>query len=178
MRNCNASPPENAGNTKQKRFKVYKTGVGLDIHPAFTRRDFAKIYLIAGNASIHACGKTIYTSEPILLFEPLVPYSLHEIVTDTSFTCLFSQDLLHSELCSKVYHKLMAFAASSEPVIFSLDSKQKNFITFVFEQIILEQDTAYTFSHELFCNYMNLIFHEVLKKTTGNKTGYQLFHLN
>eukprot|EP01034_Spumella_vulgaris_P045958 gene45958-57296_t len=62
----------------------------------------------------------------------------------------------------------MAFAATSGPVFFRLDSKQNNFIASVFEQIIQEQDTSYMFSHELFCNYMNLILHEVLKKTTAN----------
>ncbi|MEO6286806.1 MAG: hypothetical protein ABIN80_05050 [Dyadobacter sp.] len=179
MRNCNASVPENVGNTKQKLFKVYKTGLGLDIQPTYTRRDFAKIYLITGKAHICARGKAIHTNEPILLFEPLAPYSLNEVQgTDLSFACLFSKDLLQSELCSNTYHKLMASAAKSGPIFFRLDNKQNNFIAGVFEQIILEQDTSYLFSHELFCNYMNLILHEVLKKTTANITGYQPFHLN
>lgn len=179
MKNYDHSVPENAGHTKQKRFKVYKTTVGLDIQTAYTRRDFVKIYLITGKAHIQAGVKTIHTRGPILLFEPLEPYSLNETVgAGESFTCLFSQDLLRSELCSDTYHRLMAFAATSGPLFFSLDGKQKHFIAFVFEQIILEQDTSYTFSHELFCNYMNLILHEVLKKKTGNIPDYQSFHLN
>ncbi|WP_159475165.1 hypothetical protein [Dyadobacter sp. 3J3] len=179
MRNCNTSVPESAGNTRQKRFKVYKTDLGLDIQSTYTRRDFAKIYLIAGKAHIHASGKIIHINEPILFFEPLAPYSLNEVPgADLSFACLFSRELLKSELCSNTYRKLMAFAATSGPVFFRLDSKQNNFIASVFEQIIQEQDTSYMFSHELFCNYMNLILHEVLKKTTANIPGYQPFHLN
>ena len=179
MRNCNASIPENAGNAKQKRFKVYKTAVGLDIQTAYTRRDFAKIYLVVGRAHIHAGGKTIHTDGPILLFEPLAPYSLNEVPgTDLSFACLFSRNLLDYDLCSNTYQQLMTFAGSLEPVLFRLDSKQKNFIAAVYEQVILEQDRSYTFSHELFCNYMNLIFHEVLKKTAANIPAYQRFHLN
>jgi hypothetical protein len=179
MRNCNDSVPEDAGNTKHKRFKVFKTTVGLDIQTTYTRRDFAKIYLITGSAHIHAGAKTIHTHQPILLFEPRAPYSLSEVPgVDGSFTCLFSQDLLESELCSKIHHKLIAFAATLGPMFFRLDSKQKNFIAGVFEQIILEQDTFYTFNHELFCNYMNLILHEVLKKNTANIPGYQPFCLN
>jgi len=181
MKNCDASVPDNydAGYTKQKRFKIYKTGEGLDIQPAYTRRDFAKIYLIAGNAHIYSEGKAIHTHEPVLFFEPLVPYSLNEVPgADLSFACLFSRNLLGYDLRSSTYQRLMAFAGVSAPILFRLDSKQKSFITGVFEQIILEQDTSYTFSHELFCNYMNLILHEVLKKTTGNTPGYQPFHLN
>ena len=179
MRNCNDSVLGNAGNTNQKRFKVYKTAVGMDVQTAYPRRDFVRIYLITGKAHIHAGGKTIHTDEPILLFEPLAPYYLNEVLgTDVSFICLFSQDLLQSELCSKNYHKLIAFAATLGPMFFRLDSKQKHFIVSVFEQIILVQDTSYTFNHELFCNYMNLILHEVLKKTTANIPGYQPFHLN
>ncbi|WAC14138.1 hypothetical protein [Dyadobacter pollutisoli] len=187
MRNCNASIPENAGNTKQKRFKVYKTAVGLDIQTSNTRRDFAKIYLITGNAYIHASGKTIHTDGPILLFEPLAAYSLHEVPdTDLSFACLFSRNLLDYDLCSNTYRQLMTFAGISAPIFFRLDSKQKNFIAGMFEQIILEQDTSYTFSYELFSNYMNLILHEymnlilheVLKKTAASIPAYQPFHLN
>ncbi len=169
MKNGNASAAKNAGSTKQRHFKVWKSAVGLDVQAACTRSDFAKIYLVAGNAHIRADGKTIRTNDPILLFEPLAPYSLNEVTgSGQSFSCLFSKNLLRSELCSGAYRKLMAFAAVSGPVIFRLDGKQKNFIADVFEQIMLEQDTSYVFSHELFCNYMNLILHEVLKKTTAN----------
>ncbi|MCF2494812.1 MULTISPECIES: hypothetical protein [Dyadobacter] len=179
MKNCNASIPENAGGTKQKCFKVYKTSLGLDIQSTYTRRDFAKIYLITGKAHIHAGGKTFHTDKPILLFEPLVPYSLNEVPgTELSFACLFSRNLLEYDLCSNTYRQLMTFAGVSMPMFFHLDSKQKNFIASVFEQIILEQDRSYTFSHELFCNYMNLILHEVLKKTTGSIPSYQPFHFN
>lgn len=179
MKNGDASAAENAGNTKQRRFKVYKTAVGLDVQTACSRSDFARIYLLNGKAHIHANGKIVHTDGPILLFEPLAPYSLNEITgSGQSFSCLFSKNLLRSELCSGTNRKLMAFAAVSGPVFFRLDSKQKNFITVLFERIILEQDTSYVFSHELFCNYMNLILHEVLKKTTSNAHGCQLFHLN
>jgi AraC family transcriptional activator of pobA len=179
MRNCSASVPGNDGNTKQKHFKVYKTGAGLDIQSTYTRRDFAKIYLITGETHIHASGKTIHTDKPILLFEPLAAYSLNVVSgTELSFACLFSRNLLEYDLCSNTYRQLMTFAGVSMPMFFHLDSKQKNFIAGVFEQIFLEQDRSYTFNHELFCNYMNLILHEVLKKSIGNIPSYQQFHLN
>jgi len=179
MKDCSASFPDNAGDTKQKRFRVYKTGEGLDVQSAYTRRDFAKIFLTSGQSCIYSEGRAFRTNDPILFFEPHGPYSLNEVAsTDLSFACLFSKDLLESKLCSNAYHQLMAFAGNAGPVFFRLDGKQKHVIACFFERIILEQDASYKFSHELFCNYINLILHEVLKKKTSEIIGYRPFHFN
>ena len=181
MKNCNDSVPGNhyAGNAKQKRFKVYKIGRRVNIHPADMRRDFGKIFLITGKADIHFEGKAIQTSGPILFFEPLAPYSLNELPgNDLNFACLYSRNFLEFGSCWKTYSKLMTFADSSGPVYFSLDLKQEYFVSKVFERMILEQDSGYMFNHELFCDYLNLIFHEVLKRISPKAPGYKSFHLN
>lgn len=153
---------------QQKSFKVYKVDENVSAQPTYTSRAFRNIYLLTGKTQIQFAGKQIHSADAILMFEPPRPYSL--ILPPGSsgnYGCMVSRELLQSEFCLKAYTHLISFAGIDGEAIFSLNSKQKDFIVCIFKKLMSEQETGYIFNHELFCNYLNLMLYEVLKQLSA-----------
>lgn len=149
---------------KLKGFKVYEIDSTDSVVRAYNRKDFYKICLNTGNNIIHYAERSFETDGPVLFFgNPHIPYSW-EIVsaTYTGYACLFTEDFLKFGDRSESLQQSPFFKLGGTPIL-ELNLGQREFIAMLFQKMIAEQDTGYTFKDELIRNYIGLIIHEALK---------------
>jgi len=148
---------------KLKGFKVYETDSNSGGHN-YSRKDFFKISLTTGSFIFHYADKTFETNDTILFFgNPHIPYSC-EVVSPTNkgFTCLFTEEFLKLGERSESLHHSPLFKIGGTPIL-NINKEQTIFITTVFQKMLSEQNTEYTYKDDLIRNYINLIIHEALK---------------
>ncbi|MFT4154276.1 helix-turn-helix domain-containing protein [Parafilimonas sp.] len=129
-------------------------------HSAYSRRDYYKISLIIGTGILYYAEKGIEINKPALLFSnPNVPYAWEASSEEQSgYFCLFKEDFIrHEELAH-----IPMFKIGGEPLFFISETQQK-FISSLFEKMLDEIETDYTFKHDLLRNYVYLIIHEAMK---------------
>lgn len=148
---------------KLKGFKVFKTDSssgGL----AYSRKDFYKINITVGKFVFHYAERTIETEEKFLFFgNPRIPYSCDAISEAFhGYTCVFTEEFLKLSDRSESLQQSPLFRFGGTP-IFNLTNHQQDIFVSLFEKMIEEQDTDYSFKDELIRNYINLIIHEALK---------------
>jgi AraC family transcriptional activator of pobA len=89
------------------------------------------------------------------------------------FACLFTEEFLQAHDRTDSFQESPLFKIGSTPV-FILSDDQKTFISTIFQKMLLEQGTDYTFKNDLIRNYINLIIHEALKMNpSDNFLGQQ-----
>jgi AraC family transcriptional activator of pobA len=148
---------------KLKGFKVYEVDTNASGN-SYSRKDFYKISLTSGKYIFHYADRSFETDEPILFFaNPRIPYSC-EIITPTTdgYACLFTEDFL--KLSGRLESLLQSplFKIGGTPIL-NLNMEQKEAIGTIFQKMIADQDSNYTYKDELIRNYINLIVHEALK---------------
>lgn len=149
---------------KQKGFKVYKVDLPHSAVPTYSRRDFYKICLVTSRTMIHYADRSIELDGTFLFFgNPLIPYST-EVLSDQqlSYACLFTEDFLKPSDRTDSLQESPLFKIGGTPVL-SVNDEQKEYLTSIFEKMLVEQDTDYAFKHDLIRNHLNLIIHEALK---------------
>ena len=149
---------------KLKGFKVYEIDSTQSVVRSYNRKDFYKICLNTGKNIIHYADRSFETDGPVLFFgNPYIPYSW-EIVssTYTGYACLFTEDFLKFGDRSESLQQSPLFKLGGTPIL-ELNKEQREFISTIFQKMITEQETAYTFKDELIRNYIGLIIHEALK---------------
>lgn len=148
---------------KLRGFKVYEVDSKALGHN-YSRKDFYKISLTSGKYIFHYADRSFETDEPILFFaNPHIPYSC-EIIEPTTdgFACLFTEDFLKLSDRSESLLQSPLFKIGGTPIL-NLNKEQKDTIGTIFQKMIADQDSNYTYKDELIRNYINLIVHEALK---------------
>lgn len=148
---------------KLEGFKVYKTGGNSGGH-SYSRKDFYKINITNGKFLFHYADRTISTAETFLFFgNPRVPYSCDAISESfDGYTCLFTEDFLKRIDRSESLQQSPLIKLGGSP-IFNLTTGQKHIIITLFEKMLAEQESSYTFKDEVIRSYISLIVHEALK---------------
>lgn len=147
---------------KLRGFKAYRTNGKLGGH-SYNRKDFYKISLNTGTYIFHYADRSFETGETILFFgNPRIPYSCEVISQIDGYACLFTEDFLKLSERSESLLQSPLFKIGGTPVL-QLNQAQKAFIATIYERMIAEQDSDYTFKDELIRNYIGQIIHEALK---------------
>jgi len=149
---------------KLKGFKVYEIDSTQSVVRSYNRKDFYKICLNTGKNIIHYADRSFETDGPVLFFgNAYIPYSW-EIVssTYTGYACLFTEDFLKFGDRTESLQQSPLFKLGGTPIL-ELNNEQREFISTIFQKMIAEQETVYTFKDELIRNYIGLIIHEALK---------------
>ncbi|HEV8283882.1 MAG TPA: helix-turn-helix domain-containing protein [Chitinophagaceae bacterium] len=149
---------------KLKGFKVYEIDSTQSVVRSYNRKDFYKICLNTGKNIIHYADRSFETDGPVLFFgNPRIPYSWKIVSsTYTGYACLFTEDFLKFGDRSKSLQQSPLFKLGGTPIL-ELNREQREFISTIFQKMIAEQETVYTFKDELIRNYIGLIIHEALK---------------
>ncbi|MDN3673528.1 helix-turn-helix domain-containing protein [Flavobacterium branchiarum] len=148
---------------KLKGFNVFQIESDGNATRNYSRKDFYKICLTTGQSIIHYADKS-FTAEGTVLFfgNPHIPYSWETIsATYIGYTCLFSEEFLKSERSESLQHSSL-FKIGGTPIL-KITEEQRDFLNTLFQKMIAEQQTDYTFKDDLIRNYINLIIHEALK---------------
>ncbi|WP_312192208.1 helix-turn-helix domain-containing protein [Sphingobacterium sp.] len=149
---------------KLQGFKAFKIDDDSNATRIYSRKDFFKICLTTGISKIHYADKSFEQEGTILFFgNPHIPYSWETISTTyIGYTCLFSEDFLKQSDRLESLQQSPFFKIGGTPVL-KISEDQRLFLNTLFQKMIEEQASDYTFKDELIRNYINLIIHEALK---------------
>jgi AraC family transcriptional regulator, transcriptional activator of pobA len=148
---------------KLKGFNVFQIESDAAATRIYSRKDFYKICLTTGKSIIHYADKSYEQDGTVLFFgNPHIPYSWETITTSyIGYTCLFSEEFLKSDRSESLQHSPL-FKIGGTPIL-KITEEQRKFLNVLFEKMIQEQKTDYTYKDDLIRNYINLIIHEALK---------------
>lgn len=147
---------------KLKGFKAYQIDSKAVGH-SYNRKDFYKISLNTGTYVFHYADRSFETEETILFFgNPRIPYSCEVVSQTDGYACLFTEGFLKLSERSESLLQSPLFKIGGTPIL-QLNPEQKASIATIYEKMIAEQDSDYTFKDELIRNYIGQIIHEALK---------------
>jgi len=131
--------------------------------PTYIRREFYKIMLFQGTNTFHYSDKSKeVTGNTLLFFNPQVPYTYDSLAPDTrGYFCVFKDEFFKENLRLNLAD-LPLFTASAQPV-FRLNDDQNHEFQAIFEKIIKELSTDYTYKYELVRNYVSELIYMALK---------------
>src|SRR6266496_640435 len=149
---------------KLKGFNVYQIESDSNATRIYSRKDFYKICLTTGKSIIHYADRSFETDGTVLFFgNPHIPYSWETISTSyVGYTCLFSEEFLKLSDRSESLQQSPLFKIGGTPIL-NITENQREFLSTIFQKMIDEQQTDYTYKDDLIRNYINLIIHEALK---------------
>jgi AraC-like DNA-binding protein len=149
---------------KLKGFNVYQIESDSNAIRIYSRKDFYKICLTTGKSLIHYADRSFETEGTVLFFgNPHIPYSWETLSTSyEGYTCLFSEEFLKLSDRSETLQQSPLFKIGGTPIL-NITEKQRAFLSTIFQKMIDEQHTDYTYKDDLIRNYINLIIHEALK---------------
>jgi AraC family transcriptional activator of pobA len=154
----------NVSDLKLKGFKAYEIASSVNPVPTYNRRDFYKICLSFGHVLIHYADRTVELNGVYLFFgNPRIPYST-ELLSDTQtgYACIFTEEFIRVGDRSESMQQSPLFKIGGTPV-FELTEEQAAFIARVFQKMLGEQSTEYTFKNDLMRTYVQLLIHEALQ---------------
>ncbi len=149
---------------KLKGFNVFQIEADGNATKIYSRKDFYKICLTTGKSKIHYADKSFEQEGSILFFgNPHIPYSWETISTTyVGYTVLFSEDFFKASDRSESLQNSPLFKIGGTPVL-KINEQQREFLNTIFQKMIEEQKSDYTYKDDLIRNYINLIIHEALK---------------
>ncbi|WP_421753658.1 helix-turn-helix domain-containing protein [Croceimicrobium sp.] len=149
---------------KLKGFKAFQIEEDSGATRVYSRKDFYKICLTTGKSSIHYSDRSFEHEGTILFFgNPHIPYSWETLSRDyVGYTCLFSEEFIQASDRSESLLQSPLFKLGGTPVL-KIEESQRQFLNGIFQKIIEEQQTDYSFKDDLIRNYIHLILHEALK---------------
>lgn len=149
---------------KLKGFNVFQIESDGAATRIYSRKDFYKICLTTGQSIIHYADKSFEQNGTVLFFgNPHIPYSWETITTICKgYTILFSEELLKTADRSGGFQNSPLFKIGGTPVL-KINEQQRIFLNTLFQKMIEEQQSDYTYKDDLIRNYINLIIHEALK---------------
>ncbi|CAN5243584.1 response regulator transcription factor [soil metagenome] len=149
---------------KLKGFNVFQIeSDGGDIR-LYSRKDFYKICLTTGKSIIHYADRSFEEEGTILFFgNPHIPYSWETLSTTyTGYACLFSEEFFKASDRSESLQNSSLFKIGGTPIL-QITVEQRQFLNTIFQKMIEEQKSDYTYKDDLIRNYINLVIHEALK---------------
>lgn len=149
---------------KLKGFKVSAFSAKASGAPNYSRRDFYKIAMSTSKSIIHFADKSIKIDGTYIFFgNPHVPYSAELLSPKiTGYHCFFTEDFLKPNDRSEGLKQSPLFKIGGTPALY-IDETQKEFITSLFQKMIIEQESGYVHKDDVIRNFINLIIHEALK---------------
>ncbi|RSK39051.1 helix-turn-helix domain-containing protein [Mangrovimonas spongiae] len=149
---------------KLKGFNVFRIEEDSSATKIYSRKDFYKICLTTGKSIIHYADRSYEQEGTILFFgNPHVPYSWETLSTTyVGYTCLFSEEFLQLSERSDSLLQSPLFKLGGTPVL-KITEEQRLFLNGIFEKMMQEQQTDYSFKDDLIRNYIQLILHEAMK---------------
>jgi len=155
--------PQNL-NGEVGHFNVFRLEDCLDGSPVrYARRDYYKITLIRGNNRYHYADKSIEVNGVTLnFFNPKVPYTWESIDgSATGYFCIFTPTFF-TEKSRTVLTDLPMFAIGAKPS-YILDEAREQAIVAIFNKMLAELDSDYTYKYDLLHSYLNELIHIALK---------------
>lgn len=149
---------------KLRGFNAFQIEDDSSATRSYSRKDFYKICLTTGESIIHYADRSFEADGTILFFgNPHIPYSWETLSrTYIGYTCLFSEAFFqHSERSESLEQSLL-FKIGGTPIL-KITEAQRLFLNGIFEKMIEEQKSDYTFKDDLIRNYIQLILHEAMK---------------
>ncbi|GAB3573101.1 response regulator transcription factor [Spirosoma luteolum] len=136
----------------------------------YSRRDFYKITLIRGHNVYHYADKSIEITGPTLIFfNPQVPYTWQPLADEASgFFCIFRKSFF-SDQYNTGLTDLPPFQPGGQPA-YSLTDAQDQDVSALFEKMLAELDSTYTYKYELIRNYVSELVHYALKLRPSEAT--------
>ncbi len=149
---------------KLKGFNLFQIESDSNATRIYSRKDFYKICLTTGKSAIHYADRSFEAEGTVLFFgNPHIPYSWETISTSyAGYTVLFSEDFLKLSDRSESLQQSPLFKIGGTPIL-KITDQQGEFLSTIFQRMIDEQKTDYTYKDGLIRNYINLIIHEALK---------------
>lgn len=144
-------------------FNVFKRSGYCTLNPSpYNRRDFYKISLVIGKGILHYPNQRIEVNGTALLFtNPTVPYSWETTSEfQSGYFCLFTENFMRQRTESL---KDSLLDRIHENPVFYVNKEQEENISQVFEKMLAEMESDYTYKYDLIRNYVNLLLHEAMK---------------
>jgi AraC-like DNA-binding protein len=150
-------------------FNVFKLDpfVGKNAKPLpYSRKDFYKISLLKGSNRIHYADKTVDCPTCCLLFgNPMIPYNWEPLADDQSgYFCIFTEDFFNHFGSIKEYP---VFQPAGNKV-FSLEEDDIKDVTRVFESMMKEIASDYTYKYDVLRNHVYELVHIAQKMQPAN----------
>lgn len=132
----------------------------------YSRRDYFKISLIIGKNRVHYADKIVEIDKQVLFFaNPQVPYNWEQLEEQqTGFFCVFTEAFFHQFGNLKEYP---VFKPNGSPV-FAIDDDQVEKIKGIFEQMITEINSDYTYKYDVLRNLVFDLIHSAMKMQPAN----------
>jgi AraC-like DNA-binding protein len=130
----------------------------------YTRRDYYKISLIRGHNRYHYADKSLEVNGTTLIFfNPQVPYTWENISGEeiTGCFCIFTPTFFTDKIRTSL-SSLPMFMPGGKPA-FVLDNEQEAAVLSIFEKMLNEINSDYTFKYDLLHTYLNELIHLGLK---------------
>lgn len=149
---------------KLKGFNVFQIEEDSNATRIYSRKDFYKICLTTGKSIINYSDRSFEQEGTILFFgNPHIPYSWETLSTTyVGYTVLFSEEFLKLSERAESLQQSPLFKIGGTPIL-KIDEQQRLFLNSIFQKMIDEQQTNYTYKDDLIRNYINLILHEAMK---------------
>jgi len=149
---------------KLKGFNVFQIESDGAATRIYSRKDFYKVCLTTGKSVIHYADRSFEEEGTILFFgNPHIPYSWETLSTTyVGYTCLFSEEFFKASDRSESLQHSPLFKIGGTPIL-KITDEQRQFLNTLFQRMIEEQKSDYTYKDDLIRNYINLIIHEALK---------------
>lgn len=149
---------------KLKGFNVFRIDEDGAATRTYSRKDFYKICLTTGKSAIHYADRSFEAEGTVLFFgNPHVPYSWETLSSNyVGYTCLFSEDFLKVSERDDMLQQSPFFRIGGTPIL-NIIEDQRIFLNSLFEKMIEEQKSEYSFKDDLVRSYINLILHEAMK---------------
>jgi AraC family transcriptional activator of pobA len=149
---------------KLKGFNVFQIEDDSQATRFYSRKDFYKICLTTGKSIIHYADRSFEAEGTVLFFgNPHVPYSWETISTTyVGYTVLFSDEFLNVSGRADILQQSPFFKVGGTPIL-KIEEHQREFLNALFQKMIQEQNSGYTYKDDLIRNYISLILHEAMK---------------
>ncbi|QRR04025.1 AraC family transcriptional regulator [Dyadobacter sandarakinus] len=159
---------------KLKGFNVFQIEADGSATRVYSRKDFYKICLTTGRSNIHYADRSFETEGTVLFFgNPHIPYSWETLSsTYVGYTCLFSEEFLMASNRSDSLQQSPLFQIGGTPIM-NISAGQRDFLNTLFQRMIEEQKSGYSFKDDLIRNYIHLILHEALKMQPSENYHHQ-----
>ena len=155
---------------KLKGFNVFQIEEDGNATRTYSRKDFYKICLTTGKSIIHYSDRSFEHEGTILFFgNPHIPYSWETISAEyKGYTVLFSEEFMVPNERSESLQQSPLFKIGGTPVL-EISQEQREFLNSIFQKMIEEQQSNYSYKDELIRNYIHLILHEAMKMQPSEK---------
>ncbi|PWV55978.1 AraC family transcriptional regulator [Chitinophaga sp. S165] len=133
------------------------------VYPAYIRRDFYKIMLFRGAATLHFGDQSIaLNNDTLLFFNPRVPYKFDNFREDISgYACVFKDEFFRENLRLKL-DEIPLFMPDAKPV-FILGTEELRETEVLFQKIVRELNSTYDYKFELIRSYITELIYYAMK---------------